>query len=149
MGERALAGRIAPHQRFLRTEQLRHIDALDECRKYRHPVGPDCRVDETYARIRGHWHCVYRAIHGYGQIVDACVSPTRDMVATRRFFERAIASSGTTPHRVITDKAATCPRAMAVAVPGVLQRTGRYLQTASTASTGFPKNGRGQCMGHV
>src|SRR5216684_3257977 len=28
--ERALAGRMAPHQRFLLTEQLCHIDALDE-----------------------------------------------------------------------------------------------------------------------
>src|SRR5438309_670736 len=74
-------------------------------RKYRAPVGPDWRVDETYARIRGYWHYIYRAIDGHEQIVDAYVSPTRDMVAARRFFERAIASSGTTPRRVITDKA--------------------------------------------
>jgi len=25
-------------------------------RRYREPVGPDWRVDETYARIGGHWH---------------------------------------------------------------------------------------------
>ena len=50
-------------------------------RKYRDPVGPDWRVDETYARIRGRWHYIYRAIDGHGQIVDAYVSPTRDMVA--------------------------------------------------------------------
>jgi IS6 family transposase len=28
-------------------------------------------VDETYARIRGSWHYIYRAIDGHGQIVDA------------------------------------------------------------------------------
>ena len=50
-------------------------------RKYRDPVGPDWRVDETYARIRGRWHYIYRAIDELGQIVDAYVSPTRDMVA--------------------------------------------------------------------
>ncbi len=55
-------------------------------RKYRDPVGPDWRVDETYARIRGRWHYIYRAIDELGQIVDAYVSPTRDMVAARRFF---------------------------------------------------------------
>jgi hypothetical protein len=33
-------------------------------RKYRDPVGPDWRVDETYARIRGCWHYIYRAIDG-------------------------------------------------------------------------------------
>src|SRR5713226_252810 len=59
-------------------------------RKYRQLVGPDWRVDETYARIRGRWHYIYRAIDGHGQIVDAYVSPTRDTVAARRFFEPAI-----------------------------------------------------------
>jgi transposase-like protein len=63
-------------------------------------------VDETYARIRGRWH-IYRAIDGHGQIVDACVSSTRDMVAAHRFFKHAIASSGTSPRRIITDKAVT------------------------------------------
>ena len=95
-------------------------------RKYRDPVGPDWRVDETYARIRGRWHYIYRAIDGCGQIVDAYVSPTRDTVAARRFFERAIASSGTTPRRVITDKAGPYPPSLAATVPGVLDRTGRF-----------------------
>jgi transposase-like protein len=52
-------------------------------RKYRAPVGPDWRVDETYARIRGRWHFIYRAIDGHGQMVDAYVSPTRDTIAAR------------------------------------------------------------------
>src|SRR5207247_1064748 len=66
---------------------------------------------------------VQRAIDELGQIVDAYVSPTRDMVAARRFFDRAIVSSGTTPRRVITDKAGAYPPALAAAVPGVLHRT--------------------------
>src|SRR6267143_934197 len=76
----------------------------EAARKHRAPVGPDWRVDETYARIRGRWHYIYRAIDGHGQIVDAYISPTRDMVAARTFFEQAIASTWTTPRRVITDK---------------------------------------------
>src|SRR4030081_383832 len=107
-------------------------------RKYR-PVGPDWRVDEPYARIGGHWHYIYRAIDGHGQIVDAYVSPTRDMVAARRFFERAIASSGTTPRRVITDKAAAYPPALAAAVPGVLHRTRRYRTNGIERDHGFLK----------
>src|SRR5919197_84173 len=95
-------------------------------RRYREPVGLDWRVEETYARIRGRWHYIYRAIDADGQIVDAYVSPTRDMAAARRFFEVAIASGGTTPRRVITDKAGSYPPALAVVVPGVLHRTGRY-----------------------
>jgi transposase-like protein len=27
-------------------------------RKHRDPIGPDWRVDETYARIRGRWHYI-------------------------------------------------------------------------------------------
>ena len=108
-------------------------------RKYRDPVGPDWRVDETYARIRGRWHYIYRAIDGRGQIVDAYESSTRDMGAACRFFERAIASSGTTPRRVITDKAASYPPAINVAVPGVLHGTGRYRTNGIERDHGFLK----------
>src|SRR5215468_8529190 len=62
-------------------------------RKYRQPVGPDWRVDETYARIRGRWHYIYRAIDGSGQVIDAYVSPTRDTAAACKFFEGAVAST--------------------------------------------------------
>ena len=98
----------------------------EAARRYREPVSPDWRVDETYSRIRGRWHDIYRAIDGRGQIVDAYVSPTRDMAAGRRFFEVVIASSGTTPRRVMTDKAGAYPPALAAGVPGVRHRTGRY-----------------------
>ena len=67
------------------------------------------------------------------------MSPTRDKVAARRFFERAIASSGTTPRRVITNKAATYPPALAAAVPGVLHRTGRYRTNGVERDHGFLK----------
>ena len=82
---------------------------------------------------------IYRAIDGHGQIVDAYVSPTRDMVAARRFFESAIAGSGTTPRRVITDKAASYPPALAAVVPGVLHRTGRYRTNGIERDHGFLK----------
>jgi transposase-like protein len=103
-------------------------------RQYREPVSPDWRVDETYARIRGRWYDIYRAIDGRGQIVDAHVSPTRDLVAARRFFEVAIASSGTTPRRVITDKAGTYPPALAVAVPGAVIALGAIALMGSSAT---------------
>src|SRR5207244_9078109 len=42
-----------------------HVPPFDEvARKYRAPVGPDWRVDETYARISGRWHYIYRAWMG-------------------------------------------------------------------------------------
>ena len=111
----------------------------EAARKFRAPVGQDWRVDETYARIGGRWHYIYRAIDECGQIVDAYVWATRDVFAARRFFKRAIASSETTPRRVITDKALTYPPALAAAVPGVLHRTGRYRTNSIERDHGFLK----------
>jgi transposase, IS6 family len=108
-------------------------------RRYRQPVGPDLRVNETYARIRGQWHYIYRAIDGRGQIVDAYVSATRDMISASTFFERAVVSAGTTPRRVITDKAASYPPALASSVPGVMHRTKRYRTSDIERDQGFLK----------
>ena len=71
----------------------------EAARKFRAPVGQDWRVDETYARIGGRWHYINRAIDECGQIVDAYVSPTRDMVAApllraSRRVQRNDAASG-------------------------------------------------------
>ncbi len=111
----------------------------EAARRYRQPVSRDWRVDETYARIRGHWHYIYRAIDGRGQIVDAYVSPTRDRQAARAFLERAIASTGTAPRRVITDKAAAYPPALLLTVPGVLHRTKQYRTNGIERDHGFLK----------
>lgn len=61
------------------------------------------------------------------------------MAAARGFFEVTIASSGTTPRRVITDTAGTYPPALAVAEPGVLHRTGRYRTNGIERDHGFLK----------
>src|SRR5262249_23766564 len=59
--------------------------------------------------------------------------------AARTFFKRAIASTGTTPRRVITDKAGTYPPALVIAVPGVRHRTGRYRTDGIERDHGFLK----------
>jgi transposase-like protein len=87
----------------------------------------------------GRWYYIYRVIDGRGQIVDAYVSSNRDLVAARTFFERAMASSGTKPRRVITDKAATYPPALAGAIPGVRHRTERYRTNGIERDHGFLK----------
>jgi transposase-like protein len=118
----------------------RFLPLLGEAaRRYREPVRPDWRVDETYARIHGRWHSIHRAIDADGQIVDAYLSPTRDRVAACRFCEVAIASSSTTPRRVITDKAGAYPPALALLVPGAVHRTGRYRTNGIERDHGFLK----------
>ena len=47
---------------------------------------------------------MYRAIDQFGQVIDVLVSEKRDLVATRRFFTRAL-EHGPPPSEVTTDRA--------------------------------------------
>src|SRR5213083_1747528 len=64
---------------------------------------------------------------------------TKDGTTQLGFFEHAIASSQTTPRRVITDKVGAYPPALAATVPGVLHRTGRYRTNGIERDHGFLK----------
>jgi putative transposase len=63
-------------------------------------------VDETYVKILGRWHYLYRGIDLDGQVLDCWLSATRDLPAAEAFFERSIGSTGCVPEHVVTDKAA-------------------------------------------
>jgi transposase, IS6 family len=62
----------------------------EAARPCRHRVGDRWQVDETYVKVAGRWRYVSRAIDQSGQVIDVFVSPRRDGIAARRFFERAI-----------------------------------------------------------
>src|SRR5919198_5352844 len=62
----------------------------EAARPCRHAVGDRWEVDEPYVKVAGRWRYVYRAIDQFGQVIDVFVSPRRDTMAARRFFERAI-----------------------------------------------------------
>jgi len=91
-------------------------------------------MDETYARIRGRWHDIYRAIDEHGQIVDAYVSPDARHGGRGQVLRAGHACQRTTPRRVITDKAGAYPPALAAVVPGVLHE---LVVTARMASNGI------------
>ena len=61
------------------------------------------------------------------------------MLAARAFFERTIASTGTTPRRFVTDKAGSYRPALAAAVHAVRHRTGRYRTNGIERDHGFLK----------
>src|SRR6266545_1602131 len=48
---------------------------------------------------------VYRAIDQAGQVIDVFASSRRDSACARRFFQRALGASKTTPREVTTDLA--------------------------------------------
>jgi transposase-like protein len=91
-------------------------------------AGKSLYTDETYLKIGGKWHDLYRAIDRDGSLVDSMLSKTRDMDAAKRFFKGAKEATGCKPTRVTTDKHPAYPRAFCrVLDRKVNQRCSRYL----------------------
>jgi putative transposase len=72
-------------------------------KKYKRKVGVSWRMDETYIKIKGVWHYLYRAVDKAGDTIDFMLSIKRDEPAAKAFFEKAIGSSGL-PEKVTIDK---------------------------------------------
>jgi putative transposase len=90
-------------------------------------VGSKWHADETSVRVNGHWCYLYRAIDREGNLVDARLSPTRDMDAAQRFFRQALDLAGGAPAQVTTDGHGAYPRALRETLGDtVIHRTSRY-----------------------
>src|SRR5438270_6112261 len=104
-----------------------------EIRRYRKPVSTTWLVDETYVKIQGRWHYLYRGIDLEGQVLDCWLSRTRDLAAAEAFFRRTISSIGYAPEHVVTDKAAFYLSAIRTCAPGAIHTaTGFYNVVIST-----------------
>ncbi|MHB8629095.1 MAG: IS6 family transposase [Aggregatilineales bacterium] len=96
--------------------------------KRRGQAGKSWYVDETYVKIHGQLHYLYRAIDRAGNLVDTMLSATRDLAAAKAFFKQAVRTVGHKPERVTTDKHAAYPRAIRrILGRKVLHRTSQYL----------------------
>uniref|UniRef100_UPI00356AB2A6 IS6 family transposase n=1 Tax=Enterococcus sp. HMSC072H05 TaxID=1715012 RepID=UPI00356AB2A6 len=67
-------------------------------------VGDSWRMDETYIKIKGKWHYLYRAIDSSGITLDIWLRKNRDKQAAYAFFKRLIKQFGE-PRVLVTDKA--------------------------------------------
>ncbi len=59
------------------------------------------RVDETYIKIKGKWHYLYRAVDSTGQTIDFMLSAKRDTKAAKRFFRKMLKAPENQSPRVI------------------------------------------------
>ncbi len=57
--------------------------------KRRGQAGTSWYVDETYVKVHGQWHYLYRAIDRDGNLVDTMLSVTRDLAAAKAFFKES------------------------------------------------------------
>jgi transposase, IS6 family len=89
---------------------------IDAARPCRHCPGDRWFVDETYVKVAGRWVYLYRAIDQFGQVIGVLVSEERDLVATRRFFTRAL-EHGIRPSEVTTDRAPAYQRVLDELLP--------------------------------
>ncbi len=98
---------------------------VEAARPCRHAVGRRWFVDETYVKVAGVWRYVYRAVDGFGQVIDVYVSVRRDVAAARTFFTTAIAAHGE-PEEVVTDRAAPLANVIEELLPQALHNTIKY-----------------------
>ena len=77
---------------------------------FRTPNG-SWRVDETYIKVKGKWHYLYRAVDKYGDTIDFYLSQTRNAEAAKRFFTKALDANGY-PSVVTVDKNPAYPVAI-------------------------------------
>ena len=66
-------------------------------------TGSSLRMDETYIKIKGVWHYLYRAVDKEGNTVDFMLSKNRDEASAKAFFTKLIESSGI-PMKITIDK---------------------------------------------
>jgi len=66
-------------------------------------VGTSMRMDETYIKIKGVWHYLYRAVDKEGKTIDFMLSKKRDEAAAKAFFIKAFKHNGI-PAKITIDK---------------------------------------------
>ena len=84
---------------------IEYAPQLEQSFRSRHKKQVDVswRMDLTYIKVKGEWKYLYRAVDKEGNTVDFMLSKKRDEPAARKFFIKAIGSSGI-PEKVTMDK---------------------------------------------
>ncbi len=77
-------------------------EAFQRCKR---PVWASWRLDETYIKVKGVWHYLYRAVDKHGQTIDFLLTEQRDEAAALRFLKKAICRHGV-PEKITIDGSA-------------------------------------------
>jgi transposase-like protein len=128
-------GVVVDHVTVYRWVQAFTFEFIDAARAGRHVPGDRWFVDETYVKISGRWHYLYRAIDQHGQVIDVLVCGRRNAAAARAFFIRAL-RHGSAPVEVTTDKAPVYRRLVEDVAPAARHVSERYSNNTIEADHG-------------
>ena len=119
MNERGLT---VDHTTIYRWVQRYAVEIRRRLAKFVRAPNMSWRVDETYIKIKGVWHYLYRAIDSNGETLDFYLSKKRDAKAAFTFFQQL--SSLGDPRVINVDKDKAYPCAFAE-----MQEKGSFLNT--------------------
>ena len=106
MNERGLK---VDHTTIYRWVQLYGAELKKKLRTFVKRPNDSWRADETYIKIKGVWHYLYRAIDSNGETIDFYLSERRDASAALTIFKK-LAKAGE-PRVINVDKHASYPPA--------------------------------------
>jgi len=86
---------------------IKYSPLLEEAfHRRKRPVWVSWRLDETYIKVKGVWHYLYRAVDKYGKTIDFLLTEHRDEQAAKRFLAKAIRRHGGVPETITIDGSA-------------------------------------------
>ncbi len=72
-----------------------------------------CREDETYIKVKGQWHYLYRTVDNQGHTVDFLLTKRRQRMSAQSFYIKAIGNKGK-PELINIDKSGANKHAIRV-----------------------------------
>jgi len=82
-------------------------------KRYLKSTSDSWKLDETYVKIKGSWHYLYRAIDKQSNTLGWMLSKNRNKQSAKRFFKKLLGNKHTLNPRVINvDKSPTFPPAL-------------------------------------
>src|ERR671922_621351 len=86
---------------------IKYSPQLEEAfHRRKRPVWMSWRLDETYIKVKGIWHYLYRAVDKDGKTIDFLLTEHRDEQAAKRFLTKAIRRHGGGPETITIDGSA-------------------------------------------
>jgi transposase-like protein len=86
---------------------IKYSPLLEEVfHRRKRPVRASWHLDETYVKVKGVWHYLYRAVDKCGKTIDFLLTQHRDEQAAKRLLIQAIRRNGGWPETITIDGSA-------------------------------------------